>query len=62
VARDGFPAIRIEAAGETRSERLLWTVVLGDLVSLELAKSTASRPRSTLNRPMTATIQRIWPN
>ena len=37
VERDGGPAIRIEAAGETRSERLLWTVMLGDLVSLELA-------------------------
>ncbi len=37
VERDGAPAVRIEAAGESRAERLLWTVMLGDLVSLELA-------------------------
>jgi glucose/mannose-6-phosphate isomerase len=37
IARDGATAIRIEAAGESRAERLLWTVMLGDLVSLELA-------------------------
>ena len=29
--------IRIETEGETRTERLLWTVMLGDLISLELA-------------------------
>ena len=34
VARD---VIRIETEGETRTERLLWTVMLGDLLSLELA-------------------------
>lgn len=28
---------RVESMGETRIERLLWTVMLGDLVSLELA-------------------------
>jgi glucose/mannose-6-phosphate isomerase len=37
VERGEAPAIRIEAAGESRSERLLWAVMLGDLVSLELA-------------------------
>jgi glucose/mannose-6-phosphate isomerase len=33
-ARD---VIRVETRGETRTERLLWTVMLGDLLSLELA-------------------------
>jgi glucose/mannose-6-phosphate isomerase len=37
IERGGAPAIRIEVAGESRSERLLWAVMLGDLVSLELA-------------------------
>lgn len=37
VERDGSTAVRIETAGESRVERLLWTVMLGDLVSLELA-------------------------
>jgi glucose/mannose-6-phosphate isomerase len=37
IERDGSPAIRIETAGESPTERLLWTVMLGDLVSLELA-------------------------
>jgi glucose/mannose-6-phosphate isomerase len=30
--------VRVETAGETRVERLLWAVMLGDLVSLELAR------------------------
>ena len=29
--------ITIETEGETRTERLLWAVMLGDLVSLDLA-------------------------
>ena len=37
IERGGAVAVRVEAAGESRSERLLWTVMLGDLVSLELA-------------------------
>jgi hypothetical protein len=37
LERQSGAAVRIEAAGESRSERLLWTVMLGDLVSLELA-------------------------
>jgi glucose/mannose-6-phosphate isomerase len=44
VERAGGPAIRIEAAGESRTERLLWTVMLGDLVSLELAEARAVDP------------------
>jgi glucose/mannose-6-phosphate isomerase len=30
--------VRVETAGETRLERLLWAMMLGDLVSLELAR------------------------
>jgi glucose/mannose-6-phosphate isomerase len=30
--------VRVETAGETRIERLMWTVMLGDLVSLEVAR------------------------
>jgi|SRR5680860_150506 len=37
IERGGSTAVRIEAAGESRTERLLWTTMLGDLVSLELA-------------------------
>lgn len=40
-ARD---VIRIETRGETRTERLLWAVMLGDLVSLELAASAGVDP------------------
>jgi glucose/mannose-6-phosphate isomerase len=44
VERDGAPAVRIETAGESRCERLLWTVTLGDLVSLELAAARRVDP------------------
>jgi len=44
VERDGAPAVRIEAAGESRTERLLWTVMLGDLLSLELAAARGVEP------------------
>ena len=40
-ARD---VVRIETEGETRTERLLWAVMLGDLVSLELAAREAVDP------------------
>ena len=40
-ARD---VVRIETEGETRTERLLWAVMLGDLVSLELATREAVDP------------------
>jgi glucose/mannose-6-phosphate isomerase len=33
----GSTVVRVEAEGETRSERLLWMVMLGDLVSLAVA-------------------------
>jgi glucose/mannose-6-phosphate isomerase len=38
VAGKGAATVRIESAGETRVARLLWATMLGDLVSLELAK------------------------
>ena len=37
VGDAGATAVRVETAGETRVERLLWGTMLGDLVSLELA-------------------------
>jgi glucose/mannose-6-phosphate isomerase len=37
AAGAGAPAVRVETAGETATARLLWTTMLGDLVSLELA-------------------------
>ncbi len=60
IEATGAPAIRIEAAGESRSERLLWTLMLGDLVSLELAEARGVDPlpieaidslKSALGRP-----------
>ena len=36
--------VRVETEGETRTERVLHTVMLGDLVSLELAKATGVDP------------------
>ena len=44
VAGDGARAVRVETAGETRVARLLWAVMLGDLVSLELAKARGVDP------------------
>jgi glucose/mannose-6-phosphate isomerase len=38
IRASGAEAIRLETDGETRVARLLWGVMLGDLVSLELAK------------------------
>jgi len=37
IADRAHAVIRIETEGETRTERLLWSVMLGDLISLELA-------------------------
>jgi glucose/mannose-6-phosphate isomerase len=36
--------VRVETMGETRLERLLWAVMLGDLVSLELARRRGVDP------------------
>jgi glucose/mannose-6-phosphate isomerase len=44
VAGKGATAVRVETAGETRVARLLWTVMLGDLVSLELAQARGVDP------------------
>ena len=37
IADRAHDVIRLETEGETRTERLLWSVMLGDLLSLELA-------------------------
>ena len=42
--RAGAPAVVVEAEGETRTIRLLELVVLGDLVSLELAARSGVDP------------------
>ena len=44
VASDGAAAVRVETAGETRVDRLLWATMLGDLVSLELAAQRGVDP------------------
>lgn len=44
IAADGARTVRVESAGETRVARLLWTTMLGDLVSLELAKARGVDP------------------
>jgi glucose/mannose-6-phosphate isomerase len=44
VEADGATAIRLETSGETRVARLLWGVMLGDLVSLELAAARGVDP------------------
>jgi glucose/mannose-6-phosphate isomerase len=44
VAAGGSEALRIETVGETRVERLLWAVMLGDLVSIELAAARGVDP------------------
>ena len=44
VAGGEAPTVRIETAGETRVARLLWATMLGDLVSLELAKARGVDP------------------
>jgi glucose/mannose-6-phosphate isomerase len=60
IAASGVEAIRIETRGETRVARLLWATMLGDLVSLELAKARGVDPlpveaidklKSALGRP-----------
>jgi glucose/mannose-6-phosphate isomerase len=40
----GATALRVEAAGETPADRLLWTVMLGDLVSLAIAEARGVEP------------------
>jgi glucose/mannose-6-phosphate isomerase len=60
ITGTGAEVIRIETRGETRVARLLWATMLGDLVSLELAKARGVDPlpveaidklKSALGRP-----------
>jgi glucose/mannose-6-phosphate isomerase len=44
IEATGTEVIRVETAGETRVARLLWAVVLGDLVSIRLAESRGVDP------------------
>jgi glucose/mannose-6-phosphate isomerase len=44
IEATGATAIRVEVAGESRCERLLWALMLGDLVSLELADARGVDP------------------
>jgi len=37
IAEEAATVVRLETAGETRVERLLWATLLGDLVSMEMA-------------------------
>jgi glucose/mannose-6-phosphate isomerase len=46
VAADAAAAVRLETVGETRVERLLWATLLGDLVSLEMARLREVDPES----------------
>ncbi len=40
----GATVVRVEAAGETPTERLLWSIMLGDLVSLAIADTRGVDP------------------
>jgi glucose/mannose-6-phosphate isomerase len=44
VAAAGAPVVRVESAGESRTARMIWTVMLGDLVSLESASRQGVDP------------------
>ena len=44
IAETGATVVRVESRGKTRTERLLWTVMLGDLVSVELAAAHGADP------------------
>jgi glucose/mannose-6-phosphate isomerase len=44
IAADGVPVVRVEAEGGTPTARILWTVMLGDLVSLDLAAARGVDP------------------
>jgi glucose/mannose-6-phosphate isomerase len=44
IAAGGATAVSVETAGETRVERLLWALMLGDLVSVELADARGVDP------------------
>jgi glucose/mannose-6-phosphate isomerase len=44
IADQAAAVITVETVGETRTERLLWAVMLGDLLSLELAARRGADP------------------
>ena len=44
IAPNAHDVIRLETEGESRTERLLWAVMLGDLLSLELAARAGADP------------------
>jgi len=44
IATAGATTVSLETAGETRVARLLWATMLGDLVSLELARARGVEP------------------
>jgi len=44
VSGTAHDVIRLETVGQTRTERLLWAVMLGDLISLELAARGGADP------------------
>jgi glucose/mannose-6-phosphate isomerase len=44
IAATGAEAVRIEAEGETRTARLLWLTMLGDLLSIALAEDRGVDP------------------
>lgn len=44
IAGRAHDVVRVETRGETRTERLLWAIMLGDLVSLELAARAGVDP------------------
>jgi glucose/mannose-6-phosphate isomerase len=46
VAAEAATVLRLETVGETRIERLLWATLLGDLVSLEIARLRGVDPES----------------
>jgi len=46
VAASSGTVVRVETVGETRVERLLWATLLGDLVSLEIARLREVDPES----------------
>jgi len=63
IAAGGAKVVRLEAEGETRTARLLWATMLGDLVSLALAEARGVDPlpveaiedfKAALGRPRTA--------
>lgn len=44
LAKTGASIVSVEAKGETRAERLFWSVMLGDLISLNLAEQRGVDP------------------